>query len=750
MDIVAVLIEVLRVTFGFLLLLFLPGFNLSLIFFPRWSDLNIIDRLVYSTVLSISSVIALVLFMDVVLGVNTTPRNITLFICVFSLGVLLVWWCERFYLNSRLKKRLEPQLTADYEKLQKYYSRETHAARDRFRQDTRTKVVYHESQQSGLNHIEHSYLMDVGDEIAIHQVMENKLKVTESVMLEPPYPETRYFEVAIREYKEESLSLVDDLQIYPVLTRKNPDRTVFRFVIRPGSIHIAERIYKKTSTSETQWIYSHDFHIFAIVNAEDTLEQMVNRILGKLDEIVESLKNGAPVSSYAEDRQILQEAYEAEIGLPHAVPAGHTTPPQRQDIWPSIEPSGIITAPEVQAGVEPEVIPKWPVIRPGVEPAGIVTAPEVQAGAEQEVIPKWPVIRRDVEPAGIVTAPEAQAGAEQEVIPKWPVIRSGVEPAVIVTAPEVQAGAEQEVIPKRPVIRPSVEPAVIVMAPAVQTPAEPAGIPKRAVIPREDRPTWIDSGPELASSAEPLEVLKRVEVQPDVKPTGTPKPPEAPTVAEPREIPREITKRPVIPTRVAPGRVPGSTETHPHILPEEKTRRPVLQPDAGPGEIFERTEVRPLGQQKEIPEHPVILPGIEPRDVFKQTEVRSRVQPRIISKSPVIPQGNEPKRTLQRPEVQPVAGPKVSPQRTETKPGIRSKDILNHPENKLGVEPIRKFQRDIIRDLNVFGVTSESFRKPEKNVENIPIPKKSDVNKKLTEIKEDKDVDWRDLEWLYE
>src|SRR5665647_616785 len=80
MDTVAVLLDTLRIVFGFFLLLFLPGFNLSLIFFPRSSDLSIINRLVYSTVLSISSVIALVLFMDVVLGVNTTPRNITLFI----------------------------------------------------------------------------------------------------------------------------------------------------------------------------------------------------------------------------------------------------------------------------------------------------------------------------------------------------------------------------------------------------------------------------------------------------------------------------------------------------------------------------------------------------------------------------------------------------------------------------------------------------------------------------------------------
>jgi hypothetical protein len=30
------------------------------------------------------------------------------------------------------------------------------------------------------------------------------------------------------------------------------------------------------------------------------------------------------------------------------------------------------------------------------------------------------------------------------------------------------------------------------------------------------------------------------------------------------------------------------------------------------------------------------------------------------------------------------------------------------------------------------------------------IPKKSDVDKRLAEIKEDKEIDWMDLEWLYE
>src|SRR5665647_612600 len=407
MDTVAVLLDTLRIVFGFFLLLFLPGFNLSLIFFPRSSDLSIINRLVYSTVLSISSVIALVLFMDVVLGVNTTPRNITLFICVFSEIVLLVWWCERWYLNSRLKNRLEQRLSADYQKVQRYYTRELNATRDRFREDTRTIVVYHESQQSGLNHIEHSYLMDIGEEIDIQQVIENKLKVTDSVIVEPPYPRTPYFELVIREYKEDGLSLVDDLQIYPVLVTKKPDRTILRFIKRRGSTHITERIYKKTSTTEVQWVYSHDFHLFGIIHAEDTLDQMVGRIMGKLDEIAISQKNGIPISSYAEDRQILRDAIDTVIERPRLTPA---------------RPVEFVQQPEVPFSTEPREIPKRPVILAGAEPGETTRRPVVQPGVTPQEIPKRPVIQPDAEQREVPKRPVIQADSEPTEIPKRPVI----------------------------------------------------------------------------------------------------------------------------------------------------------------------------------------------------------------------------------------------------------------------------------------------------------------------------------------
>ena len=133
MDTLTVIFEGLRIVFGFFLVLFLPGFTLSLVYFPRFTDLSLIDRLVYSAVLSIGSVMVLVLFMEFVLGVNTTPRNITLFICVLCELMLALWWCERWYLKSQLKTRIDPLLIGDYRAVRNYYKSVIDSARDRFK-----------------------------------------------------------------------------------------------------------------------------------------------------------------------------------------------------------------------------------------------------------------------------------------------------------------------------------------------------------------------------------------------------------------------------------------------------------------------------------------------------------------------------------------------------------------------------------------------------------------------------------------
>ena len=443
MDTVAVILEGLRVILGFLMLFFVPGFALTLIIFPHFTEIGIIKRLVYSTVLSIGSVITLVLFMYVVLGVGSTPENIIFVIAAFSSFACFGWLLELWYLNSRLKNRLEPQISADYQKLQRYYSRKINAARDRFRQDTRTVVVYHEHQQSGLYHINHSYLIDIGEEIDIRQVIENKLKVTDSVIVRPPYPRTRYFELAIREYKEDRLSLVDDLQVVPVLVTKTPGKILLGFIRQQDTVNITERIHKKNSTSEVQWIYSHDFHIFAIIHAEDTRDQMVNRIIGKLDEIALSIKSGIHISSHAEDRQILREAFDAVIEKPRDTP---------------VKPLEIARQPEVQFSAEPREILKRPVILESDEPREILTRPNVRIIGEPKEILTRPVIQTSPEPKAIHKRPNVQIIGESKEILKHSNVQIIGKPGEILTRPVIQTRAEPEVILTRPVIRTSTEP----------------------------------------------------------------------------------------------------------------------------------------------------------------------------------------------------------------------------------------------------------------------------------------------------
>jgi hypothetical protein len=373
------LFESVRIVIVFLLLLFIPGFALSLVIFPRSTDLSITDRIVYSTVMSISSGIASVVFMDIVLGIGRTLENFILVIGSFSVLAFLFWSGERYYLN-RLKKRPEMKISKDNRDLQRYESREINATKDQFRKDTRTGVVYHESRQSGLRHIDHSYLMDTGEEIDIQRVAENKLYVTESYLLEPPYPKTRYFEVLIREYYDDGLSQVDHLQIYPVLVTKNKKRTVSGPARQLDTHQITKRIYQKTNTTEIQWIFSHDFQIYAIIHDEDTLSQMVNWVLGKLDEIVISAKSSIHTLP-EEDGGAIGDLTDTVLQKPLITPPQPVTipltgTPQQRVTLPGAYPEDVQKKPEGPTGFEPGKIPIHLELHDQVRSKNILEHPE--------------------------------------------------------------------------------------------------------------------------------------------------------------------------------------------------------------------------------------------------------------------------------------------------------------------------------------------------------------------------------------
>jgi|GEM_PF-718827 len=532
MDTVPVILGILRIILGFLFLVVIPGFAISLVIFPRFTEMSMLDRLVYTAVLGITSAIAFVLFVDRMPMLELTLENLILVAGVFSAGVLLVWLCKRWYLNRRLRTPPEPQISEDSPNHQRYYSREINAAKDQFRQDTRTVVVYHENERlSGMNFVSHSYLLDVAEEIDIQQVVEDKVKGTDRVILDSPSPKTRYFELILLEHAEDLSSLVDDLQIYPVHVTTKPD-TKPGVTLQRDALLITERISSKTSTEEIQWVYSHDFHIFAFIHAEDTPAQMVDRILGTLDEIVIAAKSGVRIHSIAGDQQILKSAFDAVSEEPQ---------------------STAVKTPEIPQRLE---------VRPVVQPRDTTRRPVILPGGQDEEIP-------------------GDRGGEIQVA--------------------------TTTIPRRP---------------AIQTRVEP----------------------------------------------------------------KEIPGRPEFQTGVPSGESPG---------------------------------------------HRVIQPGTEQKNIQKIPDIQPLVLPVDREESPVR---------------QVVVKPEIIPKRPEGKPKILSKKDMTPVESKLEVASIRKLQKNILRDLNMFDLNPDSFKKSQKLIDKIQIPKKADVNKKLSEAEEE----MLDLNWLYE
>jgi len=321
MDSVTIIVEGLRAVLVFLNLFFITGLAISLAFFPRFTDMGLLKRLAWSVVLSIGTVIASVLFMDFVLGVNANLQNISLGLGLFSLILLVVWFFEVWYLISSLPEKLHLASAGRFLTLRRHFSRLMKSREDRFARTAMTRVIWHESARAGISHIDHTYLIDVKEAIDIQQVDETKWKVSEPSLMPPPYPRTWYFELVIREFSDGNVSLIDDLQIYPVHVTRKPDLTLLGFRIRRGALKIKERIYKKTDTAEIQWIYSHDFHLFAILYSEDTLRQMVDRVVLKLDEIATSIKKGSRVSSHLEETQNLRAEFEGVLEKPKKTPA---------------------------------------------------------------------------------------------------------------------------------------------------------------------------------------------------------------------------------------------------------------------------------------------------------------------------------------------------------------------------------------------------------------------------------------------
>ncbi|MHC1585705.1 MAG: DUF1616 domain-containing protein [Candidatus Syntropharchaeia archaeon] len=86
--------ELFRIVFGLILIFFLPGYALSFVIFPKKKEITLLERIALSFGLSMASVLLTVLFIDLALGIPTTPKNIAISILSITVVALVIWTFE--------------------------------------------------------------------------------------------------------------------------------------------------------------------------------------------------------------------------------------------------------------------------------------------------------------------------------------------------------------------------------------------------------------------------------------------------------------------------------------------------------------------------------------------------------------------------------------------------------------------------------------------------------------------------------
>jgi len=104
-DIIGFMIESVRMVTAFALLLFIPGFALMLIFYPKPNDIPVFERVALSGILSIGTAIGGLLILDLFLGIDTTTENSFLALSAITVVALTIWRVELFLIERRETRR---------------------------------------------------------------------------------------------------------------------------------------------------------------------------------------------------------------------------------------------------------------------------------------------------------------------------------------------------------------------------------------------------------------------------------------------------------------------------------------------------------------------------------------------------------------------------------------------------------------------------------------------------------------------
>ena len=100
-------IEVLRIVFGSIFVLFLPGFVLSWLFFPQKNEIDWIERIALSFGLSIAVVPLIVFYLNFLFGVKINIQNVAGIIAtIIVIGYLGYLERTRKSISKHIKRKL--------------------------------------------------------------------------------------------------------------------------------------------------------------------------------------------------------------------------------------------------------------------------------------------------------------------------------------------------------------------------------------------------------------------------------------------------------------------------------------------------------------------------------------------------------------------------------------------------------------------------------------------------------------------
>jgi uncharacterized membrane protein len=108
LDIAAALLFFLRAILGLILIFFIPGYAFSWAIYTKKTDLRFVVRIALSCVLSIAIVMLSALFLDSVLGIETTGLNVIFILLIISLFFLILYFVQvtlDYYKTKSLPKK---------------------------------------------------------------------------------------------------------------------------------------------------------------------------------------------------------------------------------------------------------------------------------------------------------------------------------------------------------------------------------------------------------------------------------------------------------------------------------------------------------------------------------------------------------------------------------------------------------------------------------------------------------------------